>query len=217
MPHEQGMFYDPALNDHGLPFNPFKAIVVPRPIGWVSSLDREGRVNLAPYSFFNAFSDKPPIVGFSSLGFKDSVANVAETGEFVCNMATKALLEQVSLTSAPLPRGESEMGHAALEAAPSVKVKPPRIRNVATALECRLLEIKELKDLDGQGTNSFLVLGQVVGVYIDERYIRDRRLETAAIQPLARLGYQDYAAVETVFTLARPKGAGDEQFLKKSA
>ena len=203
------MFYDPKLRDHGLPFNPFKAIVVPRPIGWISTLDEQGRVNLAPYSYFNAFSDEPPIVGFSSTGFKDSVSNVAKTGEFVCNMATRALLEQVSLTSAPLPPGTSEMSHAGLEAAPSMRVKPPRIAGVATALECKLLRIEELLDLDGNKAGSFLVTGQVVGVYIDDRFLKDGRLDTVAIKPLARLGYQDYAAIESVFSLARPAGAGD--------
>ena len=211
------MFYDPKLRNHGLPYNPFKAIVVPRPIGWISSLDRQGRVNLAPYSYFNAFSDEPPIVGFSSTGYKDSVANVAETGEFVCNMATRELLEKVSLTSAPLPHGESEMGHAGLEAAPSERVKPPRIAGIATALECKLLKIEEFVDLDGNKAGSFLVTGQVVGVYIDDRYLKDGRLDTTAIKPLARLGYQDYAAIEAVFSLARPKGGGDIRPVKAAS
>ena len=203
------MFYDPKLKNHGLPFNPFKAIVVPRPIGWVSTLDAQGRVNLAPYSYFNAFSDEPPIVGFSSTGYKDSVSNVAETGEFVCNMASFDLFEQMSKTSAPLPHGESELLYAGLEQTPSLVVKPPRIAGIATAMECKLLSITELQDLDGQKAGSFLVLGQVVSVYIDDRFIKDGRLDTLAIRPLARLGYQDYAAVERIFSLARPAGAGD--------
>ena len=203
------MFYDPHLKDHGLPYNPFKAIVAPRPIGWISTLDAEGRVNLAPYSYFNAFSDEPPIVGFSSTGYKDSVSNVAATGEFVCNMASLEMFEKMSMTSAPLPHGTSEMGYAGLEPAPSRVVKPPRIAGIATAMECRVLSITELKNLQGEGVNSFLVLGQVVGVYIDDRFIKDGRLDTLAIKPLARLGYQDYAAVERVFSLARPAGAGD--------
>ncbi|MBY0612063.1 MAG: flavin reductase family protein [Beijerinckiaceae bacterium] len=203
------MFYDPALKNHGLPYNPFKAIVAPRPIGWVSTLDAEGRVNLAPYSYFNAFSDEPPIVGFSSTGYKDSVSNVAATGEFVCNMASLELFEKMSMTSAPLPHGVSEMGHAGLEPAPSRVVKPPRVAGIATAMECRLLSITELKNLEGETVNSFLVLGQVISVYIDDRFIKDGRLDTLAIKPLARLGYQDYAAVERIFSLARPAGAGD--------
>ena len=203
------MFYDPKLKNHGLPFNPFKAIVVPRPIGWVSTLDAEGKVNLAPYSYFNAFSDEPPIVGFSSTGYKDSVSNVAETGEFVCNMASFDLFEQMSKTSAPLPHGESEFVHAGLEQTPSLVVKPPRIAGIATAMECKLLSITELQDLNGKKAGSFLVLGQVVSVYIDDRFIKDGRLDTLAIRPLARLGYQDYAAVERIFSLARPAGAGD--------
>ena len=203
------MFYDPHLKNHGLPYNPFKAIVVPRPIGWITTLDGKGRVNLAPYSYFNAFSDDPPIVGFSSTGYKDSVTNVAETGEFVCNMASLDFFENVSLTSAPLAHGEDEMVHAGLEPAPSRLVKPPRVAGIAAALECKRLSITELKDMDGKGVNSFLVLGQVIGVYIDDRFIKDGRLDTLSIKPLSRLGYQDYAAVERIFSLARPAGAGD--------
>ncbi len=207
------MHYDPALRNHGLPFNPFKAIVAPRPIGWISSLDLAGRVNLAPYSYFNAFSDEPPIIGFGSSGYKDSISNIAATGEFVCNMASFDLFEKMSLTSAPLPPGESEMGHAGLDPATSTRVKPPRIAGVATALECKLLRIEELSDLDGRKTGSYLVLGQVISVYIDDRFLKDGKLDTAAIKPLARLGYQDYAAIDRVFSLARPSGAGDIQKL----
>ncbi len=198
------MQYDPALNNHGLPHNPFKAIVSPRPIGWISSLSAEGIINLAPYSFFNAFTDKPPIIGFSSNGYKDSVKNITAMGEFVCNMVGLAMFEKMSLTSAPLPHGVSEMDYAGLESVHSHVVRPPRVAGVPAALECKLLSIQELHDLDGQGVKSWLVLGQVVSIYIDDSCIKDGILDSLAIKPLARLGYQDYAAVERIFSLARP-------------
>ncbi len=198
------MQFDPALNNHGLTYNPFKAIVSPRPIGWISTVSPEGIINLAPYSFFNAFTDKPPIVGFSSNGYKDSVKNIEATGEFVCNMVGLNMVEKMSLTSAPLPYGVSEMDYAGLESVNSHVVRPSRVAGVPAALECRLLSIQELHNLDGQGVESWLVLGQVVSIYIDDAYIKDGILDTLAIKPLARLGYQDYAAVERVFSLARP-------------
>jgi flavin reductase (DIM6/NTAB) family NADH-FMN oxidoreductase RutF len=203
------MFFDPKLNNHGLPYNPFKAIVTPRPIGWISSISAEGLVNLAPYSFFNAFCDTPPIIGFGSSGHKDSVSNIEATGEFVCNMASLDLFEQVSLTSAPLPHGVDEMKYAGLGSAASNVVKPPRVREAATALECKLLSVTRLVDLDGRPTESYLVLGQVVSIFIDDRFIRNGRLDLMAIKPLSRLGYQDYAAVERIFSLQRPAGGGD--------
>ncbi len=200
------MFYTPAAADHGLPHDPFKAIVAPRPIGWISSMDREGRVNLAPYSFFNAFSTQPPIVGFSSEGPKDSVTFVQETGEFVCNLATYSLRDAMNATSAPLPRGVSEFGPAGLEAEPSRMVRPPRVKGVAAALECRLTEIVTLKTADGRALERYLVLGEVVGVYIDDRFIKDGRFDTAGAQPIARCGYADYAVVTELFSLQRPAG-----------
>src|SRR5260221_1356786 len=128
-------FYEPRLG-HGLPHDPFKAIVAPRPIGWISSIDSEGRVNLAPYSFFNAFCDTPPIVGFSSSGRKDSQRNVEATGEFVANLATMRQAQAMNLTSAPLPAGVNEMEFAGLSAAPCRLVKPPRMPDAPAALAC---------------------------------------------------------------------------------
>ncbi len=121
------MFYDTRKNDHGLPHNPFKAIVAPRPIGWITTMSSKGETNLAPYSFFNGITDKPPIVMFSSEGAKDSVAFAEETKEFVCSLATFDLRDQMNGTSAPLQRGECEMKATGLEAAPSRLVKPPRV------------------------------------------------------------------------------------------
>ncbi len=200
------MFYDTQTNGHGLPHDPFKAIVAPRPIGWISSLGSDGSVNLAPYSFFNAFSSRPPIVGFASEGPKDSVSFIAETREFVCNLVTFDLRNEMNATSAPLPRGTSEFIHAGLETAPSTLVKPPRVKASPVALECKLVEIKELTDSDGKSVNSFLVLGHVVGIYINEALIKDGRFDIVAAGTIARCGYTDYAVVDDLFSITRPKG-----------
>ena len=203
---DQVYAYDPA-DGHGLPHDPFKAIVAPRPVGWVSTCDVEGRVNLAPYSYFNAFCDRPPIIGFSSAGRKDSLANVEATGEFVWNLATRPLAEKMNLTSMTAPRGVDEMAMAGLTAAPCLRVRPPRVAESPAALECRLLQIIALTDLQGRSTDHFLVLGQVVGVHIDRRYLVDGRFDTAAARPIARCGYRgDYAEVERLFEMVRPAG-----------
>jgi flavin reductase (DIM6/NTAB) family NADH-FMN oxidoreductase RutF len=199
------MFYEPAKNDHGLPRDPFKAIVVPRPIGWITSISRKGEINLAPYSFFNAVSEEPPMVMFSSGGRKDSIAFVEETREFVCNFASFPLREAMSKTGMEFPRGINEMTEAGLAPAPSRLVRPPRVAAAPCALECRLLRIVDLDDLDGRSAQRFVAFGQVVGVHIDDRFIRDGRLDTAAMAPIARCGYNDYAVVNEVFAMARPR------------
>ncbi len=199
------MFYETAKNDHGLPRDPFKAIVVPRPIGWLTTLGAKGEINLAPYSFFNAVSEEPPMVMFSSGGRKDSVAFIEETREFVCNFANFALREAVSKTGMEFPRGVNEMVEAGLDPAPSQLVRPPRVAASPCALECKLLQVVDLRDLDGKASQRFVVFGQVVGVYIDDRFIKDGRLDTAAMQPIARCGYNDYAVVDKVFPMARPR------------
>jgi flavin reductase (DIM6/NTAB) family NADH-FMN oxidoreductase RutF len=201
------MFYETAKNDHGLPRDPFKAIVAPRPIGWITSMSANGEINLAPYSFFNAVSDAPPIVLFSSEGPKDSLVFVEETREFVCNLATFDLRAAVVETSAQFPRGVNEMEQSGLAAAPCRLVRPPRVAASPCALECKLLQIIDLKDLDGKPADRFVVLGQVVGIHIDDRFIKDGRVDTAALQPLARCGYADYAVVDKVFAIARPTAA----------
>jgi flavin reductase (DIM6/NTAB) family NADH-FMN oxidoreductase RutF len=205
------MFYDAAKNDHGLPYNPFKAIVAPRPIGWISSMNLNGEVNLAPYSFFNGLTDHPPTVMFASEGRKDSVVFAEETREFVCNFACYALREQMNATSATFPRGVNEMEKAGLAAAPSRMVKPPRVKDSPCALECRWLQTIRLPDLDGRVTDRYVVFGQVVGVYIDDAFIKDGKLDTAAMRPIARAGYSDYfvGTPETRFSLKRPPGAGN--------
>jgi flavin reductase (DIM6/NTAB) family NADH-FMN oxidoreductase RutF len=197
------MFYETARNDHGLPYNPFKAIVAPRPIGWITSMSAKGELNLAPYSFFNAVSDDPPIVLFSSEGPKDSLVFVEETREFVCSLATFELRHAMVKTGAPFARGVNEMREAGLEPAPCRLVRPPRVAASPCALECRLLRIVHVTDLDGQSSHRHVVFGQVVGVHIDERFIKDGRLDTAAMQPIARCGYSDYAVVDKVFSIPR--------------
>lgn len=202
------MFYDALANDHGLPHDPFKALVAPRPIGWITAMSARGEVNLSPYSFFNAISDRPNMVAFSSDGRKDAVTFIEETGEFVCNLATYDLRDQVNATSAPLPRGESELIHAGLTAAPSRLVKTPRVAEAPAALECKWLNTIPLKPLGDAGARYFLVIGQVIGVYIDDRFIADGFVDTAAMRPIARAGYHDYfvATPETKFSVRRPKG-----------
>ncbi len=198
------MFYDTAKNDHGLPRDPFKAIVAPRPIGWITSMSAKGEINLAPYSFFNAVSDEPPIVLFSSEGPKDSLVFVEETKEFVCSLATFDLRAAVVETSAQFARGVNEMERSGLAPAPCRLVRPPRVAASPCALECKLLQIIDLKDLEGKSTHRHVVLGQVVGVHIDDRFIKNGRLDTAAMQPIARCGYADYSVVDKVFAIARP-------------
>jgi flavin reductase (DIM6/NTAB) family NADH-FMN oxidoreductase RutF len=201
------MFYETALRDKALlPRDPFKAIVAPRPIGWISTRAPDGRVNLAPYSFFNAFNSLPPIVGFSSEGCKDSASFARDSGEFVANLASRDLMQAMNLTSAPLPRGDSEFVHAGLAMAPCRLVKAPRVAEAHAALECKVIGVVPLKDSAGEAIDSYLVLGEVVGFHIDDALIRDGRFDTAAAQPLARCGYQDYAVVESLIALARPPG-----------
>src|SRR5580704_4219068 len=187
------MFYATDKPDHGLPHDPFKAIVAPRPIGWITSMSRKGEINLAPYSYFNGVSTRPPIVCFSSEGRKDSLAFVEETGEFVCNLATYELRFAMNDTSAPYPRGIDEMRAAGLAPAPSRLVKPPRVAAAPCAMECKLLQIVTLNDLAGRTLDRHVAFGQVIGVHIDDRFVVDGLLDTAAMKPIARCGYSDYS------------------------
>jgi flavin reductase (DIM6/NTAB) family NADH-FMN oxidoreductase RutF len=201
------MFYTTEKNDHGLPHDPFKAIVAPRPIGWVTTMSGTGAVNLAPYSYFNGVHSKPPLVMFASESRKDSLTFVEETKEFVCNLATWGLREQMNQTSAPYPRGVDEMRAAGLTPAPCRLVKPPRVAEAPCALECRYLQTVPLSDVNGRKLDGFVVIGQVVGVHIDERFIRNGLLDTAAMKPIARGGYHDYSVVTESFTMRRPTSA----------
>lgn len=209
------MFYEPKKQNHGLPRNPFKACVAPRPIGWISSQDKAGNVNLAPYSFFNAIADDPPLVMFASNGvkadeggrMKDSVSNIEETGEFVANMAVWDLREQMNLTSAPLPHGESEAAAAGLEMLPSNLVKPPRVAAAPANMECTLWKIIELPS-GTPGQRNTMVIGEVIGIHIRDDALTDGFLDLARAKPLGRLGYLDYVVVDAVFQMQRPKGGG---------
>jgi flavin reductase (DIM6/NTAB) family NADH-FMN oxidoreductase RutF len=202
------MFYQPELGPAPLRHDPFKAIVAPRPIGWISAMSAKGEVNLAPYSYFNAISTRPHMVMFSSEGEKDAVTFIRETGEFVCSLATYALREEMNATSAPLPRGVSEFAATGLETAPSRLVKPPRVKASPAALECKLLWIKQMEDLDGVLTDRFLVTGQVVGIHVDESCLINGRFDMTAARTIARCGYADYAVVDDLFAIGRPAGAG---------
>lgn len=202
------LFYEPAHRDKTLlPHDPFKAIVAPRPIGWVTTRSAAGAINLAPYSFFNALADRPPILAFCSQGYKDSVAFVEETGEFVWNMPTFALRELMNQTSAPLERGASEPDFVGIEMAPSRLVAPPRVKESPAALECKLIEVKRLIDRHGTPTDFWLSFGEVVGVHIDPAYLRDGRVDLAAMQPISRAGYKDYVVSDKLFEMERPSKA----------
>ncbi len=202
------MFYDAIKNDHGFQYDPFKAIVAPRPIGWISSQAADGTVNLAPYSFFNAFAQAPHYVAFGSGisvrdGRKDSLSNIEETGEFVLNLATWELREQMNASSRNAPPEVDEFELAGLEREASVLVKPPRVAGVAAAMECRHHQTVPLPGDDGS-IDDHLVIGRVLGIYIDDAFINDGRVDTAAMQPIARLGYSEYAVVTEAFRMRRP-------------
>jgi flavin reductase (DIM6/NTAB) family NADH-FMN oxidoreductase RutF len=200
------IFYEPADRDRTLlSHDPFKALVAPRPIGWVSTQSADGHINLAPYSFFNAVGEAPPMLAFSSSGAKDSATFAGEIREFVWNLVTYELREQMNETSAPLPRGVSEFERAKLEMAPSRLVAPPRVAASPCAMECKVVHHLVLEDLNGARTAQHLVIGQVVGVHLDERAIRDSIVDTARLHPIARCGGPgDYTVVERIFEMLRP-------------
>jgi flavin reductase (DIM6/NTAB) family NADH-FMN oxidoreductase RutF len=201
------MFYEPDKDDHGLPFNPYKSIVVPRPIGWISTISRAGGMNLAPYSQFNNLGYDPPYVMFSANCFphtgrrKDSVKNATDTGEFVVNMATYELREAVNITSQFVEPEVDESVLAGLEMIPSLIVKPPRVAASPVHLECKL---HCSLALPGNSLDQVhhVVIGRVVGVHIrDDVLTPEGRLDVLKVRPLARLGYFDYTSVESVFTM----------------
>ncbi|MBI0538198.1 flavin reductase family protein [Roseomonas sp. KE2513] len=202
------MFYEPRLDDHGLPYNPFKSICVPRPIGWITTVDTEGRINLAPYSQFQNIGYDPPFVMFSaSGGDQHSPRNARHTGEFVCNMATYDLREAVNITAQAVPAEESEPELAGLEMLPSRLVKPPRVARSPVHMECRYHSSVMLPTRT-PGVSVEVVIGEVVGVHIrDDVLTPEGRLDVTRIRPLARMGYLDYTAVDTVFTMPPLGGA----------
>lgn len=197
-------FYEPAQG-HRLPHDPLKAIVSPRPIGWISTVSAAGVPNLAPYSFFNQLCSRPPILAFANEKASDSLANARETGEFVYNLATAPLAAQMSASSEGVGATVDEFVLAGLEKAPSRIVRAPRVAASPASLECKVLQIMRLHDLDGRPTHVHVVFGQVVGVHIDRAYLKNGHFDTIAARPLARCGnLADYAVVEAMFTMPRP-------------
>jgi len=207
------MHYDTRIpRSHGLPHDPFKALVVPRPIGWVATRSADGVLNLAPYSFFNGISDAPPMVAFSVAGHKDTLRNVQATGEFTCSLATWALRDAMNMSSAAVAPQVDEFQLAGLTPAASRLVTVPRVAESPAALECTLWQTIALPPAKpGAALHYTLVIGHVVGVHIDDACLRDGRVDIGALKPLARLGYMDYAVVtpESLFSLNRPLASPD--------
>jgi flavin reductase (DIM6/NTAB) family NADH-FMN oxidoreductase RutF len=204
---EQFHYYEPALG-HGLPHDPFNAIVGPRPIGWISSQDAEGRLNLAPYSFFNGFNYTPPIIGFSSVGRKDTLNNIERTGEFGWNLATRPLAEAMNATSAPVTANVDEFTLAGLTPAPSRIIATPRVAESPVSFECKLTQVIQLQRANGESIDTWLVLGEVVAVHISRSLLVDGIYDTARAQPILRGGGPaDYFEVgpEARFRMFRPK------------
>ena len=200
------MHYDSIENKHGLKHDPFKALVAPRPIGGVATVDNGGVLNLAPYSFFNAVSDRPHYVMFVSVQRKDSLRNIEANGEFTCSLSTMDTRDGMNVSSAPVDALADEFELAKLEPTPSHFVKPPRVARAPAALECKHWKTIELPDVEGD-KGHFIIIGQVVGIYIADAVIKDGIVDTGALRPLGRMGYMDYAVVtpETTFTLNRPQ------------
>ncbi len=203
------MFYEPPKNDHGMAVDPFKALVVPRPIGWISTVDAQGRVNLAPFSFYNGVSESPPMVMFCPGGSygtspaKHSLLNVKATGEFVVNMVSEKLKDAMNVTTAMVEMGIDEMKLAKLDPAPSRLVKPPRVAASPVALECKLWKVVDLPN-SGPDVGYAIVIGTVLGIHIDDSIIKDGRIDTLAFKPVARLGYSEYTTVDNVWRMRRP-------------
>jgi flavin reductase (DIM6/NTAB) family NADH-FMN oxidoreductase RutF len=198
------MFYETAAG-HGLPHDPFKAIVSPRPIGWISTRSEDGGFNIGPYSFFNAVSSRPPLVLFSSDGDKDSSRNARATGEFVANLVSQDLAEQMIATAINAPHEVSEFDLSGLTPAECRIVKAPRIAEAHAALECVVTEIFRPKDRHGQEIDNLVVMGEVVGVHIDEAMLTDGIFDVAKTGNVARLGYLDYTAVTGMFARRQPR------------
>ena len=199
------MFYRPA-DGHGLPHNPFNAIVTPRPIGWISTRDAQGRTNLAPYSFFNGVAYEPPQVMFASTSnkpdrgdTKDSLANIRETGVFCVNVVEYAMRDAMNATSATLPREVDEADSAGVEMTPCREIDCARVANAPASLECRMTQIVKI-----EGAFNFVVFGEVVGVHLRDDALVDGRFDVTTYQPLSRMGYRDYTVVREVFELKRP-------------
>ena len=197
------MFYEPGKTPHNLPHDPFKACVVPRPIGWISTVSPDGHTNLAPYSFFNAICGNPPMVMFGASGAsRDSAANARATGEFVVAVTPKSMLREINLCSAPLEATEDEFVYAGLEKMPASLVKPHLVKGVPIHMECKVFQIVDLPSPNPEKPNS-MVIGTVVGLHIDESILTDGMVDIRKLEPLTRLGYQEYAVLSDSFTVRR--------------
>lgn len=197
------MFYDAIRNDHGLPLDPFKALVAPRPIAWISTVSSDGIANLAPYSFFNAFADDPFYIAFGSGGRKNSLANIETSGEFAVNLVSYELREVMNTTSAEVPAHVSEFELAGITPAPCRLIKAPRVAESPATLECRHFQTVALPDDNGRA-NDFLVIGRVVGIHIADAFIEEGRVNTAKMQLVARLGYSEYTTAAPAWRMRRP-------------
>jgi flavin reductase (DIM6/NTAB) family NADH-FMN oxidoreductase RutF len=199
-------YYEPR-NGHGLRHDPFNAIIAPRPIGWISSRDSKGNINLAPYSFFNGFCYVPPIIGFSSTSWKDSVQNIQETKEFVWNLATMDLAQQMNATAAHVAHDVSEFKIAGLTAVPGKLVNVPRVAESPVSFECKLTQIVQLQGANGEQAQAWLTLGEVVAVHIDKAMIKDGVYQTSLARPIVRAGRRgDYFEIkpDAMFEMIRP-------------
>jgi flavin reductase (DIM6/NTAB) family NADH-FMN oxidoreductase RutF len=200
------MFYKPNFRPESLPHDPFKAIVSPRPIGWISTINEDGSANLAPYSFFNAIGDKPPMVIFSKTGSKlgleeekDSVVNIRETGEFAVNFVSFDLTDQMNISSQHFSHGEDEFVLSGLEKGVSKIITAPFVKAAPAAFECKLY-----KEIKLPGVDQIAIIGEVKGIHLNEEYIKDGIFDVTLYKPLARLGYRDYAVIDELITLKRP-------------
>lgn len=203
---EDQYFYEPARG-HGLPHDPLNAIIAPRPIGWISSRDPAGTLNLAPYSFFNAFNYRPPIIGFSSTSYKDSVRNIEQTGEFAWNLVTRPLAERMNATAATVAPEVDEFALAGLTPVASRLISVPRVAESPVSFECRVTQVLQLQGADGAKVETWLVLGEVVGIHIAKSLLREGVYQTTAARPVVRGGgpsaYYEITA-EAEFHMARP-------------
>lgn len=198
------MFYNALKEECPLQIDPFKALIGPRPIGWISSISKNGIANLAPYSFFNAVSANPPVIMFSSSGRKDSINNIETTGEFVYNLATAKLSAAVNESSISVAPDVDEFELIGLEKMACQLINVPRVASSPVALECKYLKTIELEDLDNKKTGDLIVFGQVIGVHIDDNFIKEGRVRSDLLQPLARHGYMDFSIVSETFRIERP-------------
>ena len=202
------MHYDARKNEHGLPHDPFKAIVAPRPIGWIGSQNKKGQKNLAPYSYFNGVSDQPHYVMFSSNGLKDSLINVEETGVFTASLATSNLFDQMNVSSVPAKYGTDEFELSGLTARQGNYVDAPCVSESPAVLECELWEVLDLPHSSRKkNTGNYIVIGHVIGIYIDDNFIKNGLFDFKLAEPLGRLGYMDYGIInaENSFTKNRPE------------